>query len=220
MILKSLKPLVQMSFYILLWMTWLRIVLFLYNIYPEHGIPSDLAASLFAGFRFDLLVLGFAWIPIWVLYWFFHFLGRVSQVSGLFKAYFFLIVLGTTLLTIVDFYWFNARTVRMTFETLSPDGFWAVADQATNWRLWSAIPLIVLPGFVLGLLSLWKMNIADYSEKPMKVLLNFIFSLLIVASAARGTWTAHHLELADAQVSSFRALNELALNPWWNLDKF
>ncbi len=220
MILKSLKPMVQTSFYILLWMSWLRLVLFLYNIYPDHGIPSDLAASMFAGFRFDLLVLGFAWIPVWFLYWIFHLLGRASQISGLLKFYFVILILGTLFLSVVDLYWFNTRAVRMTFEALSPDGFWAVADQATNWRLLSAMPLMALPGLFLFLWTIWKMKVVDYSEKMTKVLLNFVFSFLIVASAARGTWTAHHLELADAQVSSFRLLNELALNPWWNLDKF
>ena len=217
--LKSLKPLVQISFYLLIWMSWLRIVLFLYTIFPESGIPTDLAMSLFAGLRFDLLVLGFIWIPIWFSYWIFYLLGRVSQISGLFKFYWVLVILITTSLAVIDFYWFTAKYLRMNYEVLSSDGFWIIAEQAANTKYLTALPLIILPALALLIYTILKFYLVDYSEKPTKVILNLIFSFLIVASAARGTWTAHHLEWQDSQVSDTQSLNELALNPLWNLDK-
>lgn len=217
--LKNLQPLVRTSFFLLLWMSWLRLVLFLYTIYPDQGLPEDLAMALFTGFRFDLLVLGFIWIPIWVLFWSSYFFGRISQISGLLKIYMGFVILTIAVLSVFNFYWFRAKAVTMNYLALSQDGVWAIVDNLGDLRLMSSLPLMILPGFFLFLFTIWKQNITDYSEKRLKVLLNLFFSLLIVASCARGTWTAHHLELQHAQISTNKTLNQLVLNPLWNLDK-
>jgi hypothetical protein len=218
----SLKPLVKTSFFILLWMSWLRLVLFFYNIYPDHGFHQDLAASLFTGARFDLLVLGFAWIPVFVFYWIFYFLGGLAKASKGFKSYFLFLILLISLLSVLDLFWFHSKGMRLNYLALSEDGFWAVADKAADFRLVSAIPLMLLPGLIIFLTTLWKLNIADTEPSARvseKVMLNLVLSFIVVASAARGTWTAHHLEWAHAQVSNLKLLNELSINPLWNLDK-
>ncbi|MBK7960209.1 MAG: hypothetical protein IPK04_02680 [Bdellovibrionales bacterium] len=50
-------------------------------------------------------------------------------------------------------------------------------------------------------------------------IVRILFPLMTVAFFARGTLSAHHLELQHSEISDHPVLNELVLNPIWTMDK-
>jgi hypothetical protein len=92
--------------------------------------------------------------------------------------------------------------------------------------------LLLLIGIVLltsGMKVIWRsrylkpngffMKEAGRGPAPLLIFLRYVIPVLLVAGAARGTWTAHHLEKADSEISAWENVNELALNAVWAWDK-
>lgn len=214
----------QNSFWILIWLSWVRLIVFSYSVFPDHGWHKDVAKAFFAGFRFDLLVLGFLWIPLFFIFWIFYFSDFLPRVQNFLKAYFVIIVISLGFISIYDYAWFDIYKIRMTATSFNEAGFWSFIESFLKISQLSAMALILAPMVVLIFFILTQKLVTSKSSKlrPHKRILEFpqvLLSFLLIASAARGTWTAHHLNIEHAQVSELAILNQLALSPVWNLDK-
>lgn len=221
--LQLLKCLLKPTFLILIWMTFLRLLLTAAFFYPKIGMHSDLPAAFWAGFRFDFLVLGFAWIPIVAITWLWALAFPPRKLFFLWKIYFVVAVLLTFDLSWMDFFWTAVTSSRLNHEFFSADSKqildegWKLLGPTKSWIATFGMGLSSL-GLVLYLHEL-KLK-KDYSMPPIwKVTLQALLSFLFVAFAARGTWTPHHLNIEHAQVSENPLLNQIPLNPLWNLDK-
>lgn len=218
-----LKILLKPTLLILIWMSLLRALLFAAVFYSKLGFHADLGTAFFAGFRFDLLVLGFAWIPVVTLTWLWALWWSPRKLLFLFKIYFVVLVLLLFDLAWLDLFWTAVTSFRLNHEFFLADSK-AILDQ--GWKLLGAsrswISTLGMGFSSLALVLMihsvkWK---STYTATPKALLiLKMFLSFFLVASAARGTWTAHHLNIEHAQVSSQPLVNQIPLNAAWNLDK-
>jgi hypothetical protein len=218
-----LKVLLKPTLLILGWMSILRLLLFIAVFYPEVGMHADLPAAFLMGLRFDLLVLGFLWIPIVVLTWVWTIALPPRKLLMFWKIYLVLAVLAIFDLSWMDFFWTAVSRTRLNHESFSADTRlildqgWKLLGESKPWIATIAMGLSSL-GLVLVIYEVKFKN--SYSATPKaKLALQVAVSILLVGLAARGTWTPHHLALEHAQVSSNPMINQLPLNPLWNLDK-
>lgn len=218
-----LKILLKPTLLILCWMSALRALLFAAVIHSQTGFHPDLGAAFFAGFRFDLLVLGFIWIPVVVLIWLWALAFSPRKLFFPAKIYFVVIVLLIFDLSWMDLFWTSVTSFRMNSEFFQADTQvildqgWKVLGTRKSWISTLGMGLSSL-GVVLYIHGLkWKS--AYSATPPMKLAFHIFLSFFLVAFAARGTWTAHHLNIEHAQVSKEPLINQLVLNAPWNLDK-
>ncbi|MGZ3769422.1 MAG: hypothetical protein ACXVCP_12935 [Bdellovibrio sp.] len=190
---------------------------------------ADIISAFIVGFRFDLLVLGFLFIPIYFVVLAQAFLERWPQI--MFTAYKFYFA-GAWLLicfsTFIDFFYFARYGHRMRFaEYMSwtpevfNDQFRALpANQA--W-IFSAITFML---FSLGYMLIkaikcgyWKDEFSPRYGSKFEVMWRILLPLFLIALAARGTIEPHHLALEHSEVSRNKVINEMALNAVWCFDK-
>lgn len=182
---------------------------------------------LFQGFRFDLLVWGFFWIPIFVLFWptFLLFSKSKFYVRWAFefiRFYFGLIVSFVAVLSILDFDFFSRNLERITYFD------WRLQGTNISWNQ----PMLSFGAFtVIGYLAILflvfffevdkskakQSKISSFFERRMYLFC--LLQFLLIALAARGTLTPHHLNIEHSLVSADPVLNELVLNSVWNWDK-
>lgn len=65
----------------------------------------------------------------------------------------------------------------------------------------------------------WKDWASPLRPKTLEKSLRVLLPAVLIALAARGTISAHHLRYEDSQVSFTEAINEMALNAPWCFDK-
>lgn len=195
---------------------------------PNAG-GIEIFQSFVAGLRFDLLILGFIFIPVALgLLIQSYFLMWSQGLLFLYKIYFFVVWFLICLLNFFDFSFFIASKSRMRFQDYSQ-----IHSDWLEQHLWGpqvlerlafiALTLIVL-AIGLGLASNvrfgnWKDEVSPDMGTHREVFLRILLPLLGVALAARGTVEPKHLGLEHSEVSSEQAVNEMALNPIWCFDK-
>lgn len=218
-----LKALLKPTLLILVWMTLLRLLLYVTLFTKQLGIHPDLGKALFAGFRFDLCVLGFLWIPIVVITWLSAFFTSPRKLFFAWKLYFVVIILLTFDLYWMDLFWTAVSNARLNSEFFTADSRvildqgWKIVGNQKAWICTLAMGISSL-GLVLWLYGL---KIKKTYDLPNRAQLagEILLSVFLVAFAARGTWTPHHINIEHAQVSSEPLMNQIPLNPLWNLDK-
>jgi hypothetical protein len=221
--LQLLKSLLKPTLLILLWMTVLRLLLYAAVYEPKIGMHPDLAAAFFAGFRFDLLVLGFAWIPIVVFTWLWALAMPPRKLLLVWKLYLVICILAVFDFSWLDFFWTAVAGARINHEFFTSDSKqvldegWKILGAGRAWIVTLGMGLSSL-GLVIYVYDL-KLKKSYSIPSRAKVICMAIASVFLVALAARGTWTAHHLNIEHAQVSENPIVNQIPLNPIWNLDK-
>lgn len=225
--LQILRALIKPTFVILLWMSALRALIFVGVYSNQIGWHSDLPAAFFAGFRFDLLIMGFFWIPIVLITWAIAMFASPRKLFSWWRVY-----LAISVLFIFDLYWMDllwtaGKNFRLNHEFM--DASRQVAMD-TGWTALGRSRAMVFTASMavssLGLLFLiyWT-PLKEFKKKlsSQALIVWAIFSVFAVAFAARGTFTPHHLNIEHAQVSQDPEkgplINQLPLNPVWNMDK-
>lgn len=227
---------VFMNFFSLMAMWTLLLSLFrlnfyflsVYHAYP-HASIIELIHAFWAGLRFDILVLGFISIPFYlvvvlmgVLMWWPRFMWFFM------KSYLFLIWISISVLMLFDFFYFARHGRHLRWEQYQSwdwdlAGGWILALEPT--RRWMYIGVWIFIS-IAGLLALrylkyknWKDWVSPQKPGLFEKTRRILVPALLIALAARGTISAHHLRYEDSQVSFVEAINEMALNPMWCLDK-
>lgn len=185
--------------------------------------------SFFAGLRFDLLILGFIFVPVGLcLLVQSYFLMWAQGLLILYKVYFFAVWLAICLLNLVDFLFFLSEKKRMRFDDyqlINWDWIQSRVSAAPNLELF-AFTIMTLILLVIGLAIIvnvrwgyWKDRFSPDLGTKTEILWRLVLPLLGVALAARGTVEEKHLNIEHSQVSSEVPVNEMALNPIWCFDK-
>ena len=189
----------------------------------------EIFLSFIAGLRFDLLILGFIFIPVAVgLLFQSYFLLWARGLLLFYKIYFFLIWTVICVLNFLDFSFFISQKKRMRFEDYSLVNWdWMqqhiFAPPALE-RIVFFVLILVLLLIGLGMVSNikfgnWKDQVSPDVGTRREVFFRILLPLLGVALAARGTVEEKHLNIEHSQVSTEQSLNEMALNPIWCFDK-
>jgi hypothetical protein len=183
---------------------------------------GTLLNAFFTGIRFDLLVLGFLLIPIVTLFAMIC-LSPLTDftLKKIIKTYLSVVwvIIVTSSFISLPFYIMKERHFRYGLD--KNIFIWPLVD-ITTFALMAGIFILIL---LAGLKTVWKRNIRGksvfWSRFPsiLQVLLNFLIPLLVVALAARGTVSPHHLEKAHSEISPWPHVNELVLNSVWCIDK-
>lgn len=215
----------------IVFMTLFRINLYFLSVF--HATPDavfvEVAQSFFAGFRFDLLVMGFFFIPVYIILMIQAYLERWPPSMFLFhKLYFAGVWLLICTLTFVDYFYFARHGTRMRFSdymSWSPEVWIEQSRGLQQNQVWIFCIITVLL-FVLGYTLVknikfgnWKDEYSPMGGSKFEVSWRILLPLLLVALAARGTVEPHHLALEHSEVSNITAINEMALNAVWCFDK-
>lgn len=169
----------------------------------------------FQGARFDLLVFGFFLLPVALMLELSALLGIWSKIERHWGRYW---CMGCWIIWSVLSFFGGLHFVRTgrfwTLVDLKETGLPVFVQSESIWSF-TAIMVGVL---IVGILSVMKMEIPEFVEGVSKKLL--LIPLLVTGLCARGTVTAHHLRKEDSFITSHDSLNELALNPAWQFDKY
>ncbi|MDG0817260.1 LTA synthase family protein [Bdellovibrio svalbardensis] len=223
--------LLKLSIAMIFFMTLFRMNLFFLNVYyvlPELN-PGEIMQSFIAGLRFDILVFGFLFIPIYFLVLLQATLEKwPPNFFFVYKTYFGLAWIAICSLTFVDFFFFAHHGKRMRFAEYSGWSPEVTFEQAqtlpiNQWIVFTVISIVLL---VLGHMLIkslkfgeWKDEYSPHPARRGEVLLRILIPLILIVLAARGSVMPHHLALEHSEVSNSKELNEMALNAVWCFDK-
>lgn len=232
------KKLLVFNSSVLFAMTLQRLVLFLVVVrHWTFGTSSSVLADVFvAGVRFDLCVLGFMNIPVIFLTWWIctdRMINTKNVVLKAIRKWSLWIYLGLTTLVIhvlamLDLMYFATSGHRWTYFDWQESGLEFFSVVASRWGglftggiiaffllLWIFRSL-----FILFRVQLHTVEVAKENQNfGIELLRGVILPLFLVALAARGTISAHHLNIEHSEISPIHGLNQLALSPAWAFDK-
>jgi hypothetical protein len=216
-----------------------RLVLFLivvrHWIFGADGLT--IASSFINGARFDLCVLGFINIPVLFITWAISsdfFVNTSSKSLQFLRKWILGIYLGLATLAIhvlglFDMMFFAANSHRWTNYDWHESGFSFFSKVSSAWGglfTFGVICMFLILWISRCVFTLYKLYFQGQPEngrlgKSRVVLLmtGFLLPIFILASAARGTWTPHHLNIEHSEVSQIQALNQMTLSPIWAFDK-
>jgi hypothetical protein len=189
---------------------------------------------LFNGLRFDALILGFVYLPLYFLSWVFS----LRWIAIYLKFTWLIIVI----LNFINLHFFMKHgTHRYWSDHLVLEGY--VSDAKSWWINESLVTALVLILIYLLIFGIGHKTVSDLMlaekpdelrneqsdeaennprlrfEAPLRNGLKSILVLCLLALMARGSLFKHHLRREDSEVTSSSALNEIVLNPLWTLDK-
>lgn len=228
---KVFVKLLKLSIAMIFFMTLFRMNLFFLHVYyvlPELN-PGEIMESFLAGVRFDILIFGFLFIPIYFAVILQAVLEKwPTKLFYAYKTYFGIAWISICALTFVDFFYFVHHGKRMRFEDYmgwSPEITFEQAKtlQINQWIVFVVISAVLL---VLGHMLIkslkfgeWKDEYSPHPASRGEVFIRILLPLILIVLAARGSVMAHHLALEHSEVSNSKELNEMALNAVWCFDK-
>tara|TARA_B110001454_G_C12723266_1_gene436119 strand:- start:37735 stop:38436 length:702 start_codon:yes stop_codon:yes gene_type:complete len=214
-------------FFLLFLIPFLVIRLYFYFNYffaANEFVIWDFLRMLFWGLRFDLCVIGFLLIPVFLLY-LVSYNQRLrticSVIIQLYKA-FVLVAIFVVLHLNIPFlaknapfdipYWMHWPDYRSLFFLDCRVCYWDLDYQSTLHPLQIVSSLIMLL-ILFSLVSQWKY----FSDKlnPKREVLFFV----LLALMARGKVGEHHLRYEDSVWHKNPLINTLSNNPLWLIDK-
>lgn len=206
----------------------MSLIRFIYYHLAKPGMSyvtrEEVYKAFLVGVRFDLLVLGFVFIPVVLV-------GALMMMAGTddFKVNKVLkVYLSTTwALVVLNAFWsLPYYLIKGRHFRWEADGFnflWPRFDSFTE------VLVVLIFGFLVAspIKSIWRRNYLlthDWhwfgsQDARWQIPLRIIIPILLVGLAARGTVTPRHLEKAHAEISKWENINELALNATWCFDK-
>ncbi len=177
--------------------------------------------AFFIGFRFDLLVVGFIFIPIVLMgtLWF-VFGGSETLFIKILKLYFsvtWLLILASSAISLPH-YMKEGRHFRWA------DPIYSLKLDSTTFVL---LALIFFFMMATVLKTLWKHFEDPYPQilidlkipGKSEVVIRFIVPILALILASRGSFGPQHLGKEDAQISPWESVNELSVNSVWCINK-
>ncbi|WP_295898736.1 hypothetical protein [uncultured Bdellovibrio sp.] len=215
----------------ILFMTLFRLNLYFLSVF--HATPdavfTEIAQSFIAGFRFDLLIFGFLFIPLYFVVIFQAFTERWPRsMFAAYKVYFVGVWFLICSLTFIDYFHFARHGVRMRFNDYmawTPDVLFEQARGLQQNQVW-IFCIITVMLFSLGYMLTksikfgeWKDEYSPLPGSKLETVLRILLPLIVIVLAARGTVEPHHLALEHSEVSTIKAINEMALNAVWCFDK-
>lgn len=219
----GLKLFAKLTLAILGWLSFFRLVLFTFVLNQNKFPLAETLLAFWMGFRFDLLVLGFLWIPFVFIVWLTPLRWSPKKLLPYFKFYWLVQIFLMFNLSWMDIFWTGQFHSRLNDSFKFPE---SMADLSLAWEkmgyfdsILSTALMGVATVFLLHYLVNLELKKTFETPSHQKTLVRVLLSLLFVAFAARGTLTPHHLELAHAQISNDPLLNQLPLNAMWNMDK-
>lgn len=212
-------------------MTLFRMNLYFLSVF--HATPNaafvEIAQSFFAGFRFDLLIFGFIFLPVYFLLMLQAFTQKWPKaLFVLYKLYFVAVWFAICALTYMDFFHFAKFGQRMRFAEYSQWNFesWLQQFQSMPTNQSWIFTVITVLLFSLGYMLIKSLKFGDWKDEyspqaggKIEIVLRILLPLIVIVLAARGTVEAHHLALEHSEVSLDKVINEMALNAPWCLDK-
>lgn len=202
-----------------------RIYIYFNYYFSSHDFQwADFFWMLVLGFRFDLCVIGFLLIPIYLLYWVAYIPKLRTFAYLIAQAYKLLALLVTFLIfhfnipfisknTPFDLpYWMHWPDYKSMLFLDCTTCFWDYDYMSTVYPLQivsGVMFLIVVFGFFSG----WNF----FSEKMSFKREILIFSALVLM--ARGKVGQHHLRYEDSIWHKDALINTLSNNPLWLMDK-
>lgn len=215
----------------IIFMTLFRLNLYFLSVF--HATPKvslvEVLQSFLAGFRFDLLIFGFLFIPI-------YFVILIQTISEkwprsmfvVYKVYFTVVWFLICAMTFVDYFYFALHGARMRFNEYlewTPQVLMSQAQGMPSNQVW-IFSVITVMLFSLGYMLIkglrfgeWKDEYSPHGGSKLEIVLRLALPLIVIVLAARGTVEPHHLALEHSEVSDNKAINEMALNAVWCFDK-
>jgi hypothetical protein len=215
----------------LLAMSLTRFLIFFLSRVHFADVPVlETLMAFWIGFRFDLLILGFVLMPVALLHTAFGLLRFWPALTARFVLVYLsfvwaLLTLDASfeaLFFVINQRHANAVELFEASESLVTEAYSLMGS--TTLTMFLAIMVCLL---FLGVRGFFRQerrmtrNVEFPYEKvsTSELVLRLVAPLFFVALAARGTVTAHHLEKAHSQFSSWDIANQLALNSAWVSDK-
>lgn len=220
-------------------MTLQRMVLFLvvvrHWLFGADGLT--VAMSFINGARFDLCVLGFINIPVLFIVWGIStdfMVNTSNRFMQFLRRWILWIYLGVTTLTIhalglLDMMFFAANNHRWTYYDWQASGFSFIEKVFNAWGAlftFGVVALFLMLWIFRCLFTLYKVQLHSVAAKGSTqkslmalVVTGILIPFIVTALAARGTWTAHHINMEHSQISAIHALNQMTLSPVWAFDK-
>ena len=199
-----------------------HLVLFTVCIQHKTGFNQQVIEAFIAGTRFDILILGFFWIPVFFWAWG---MALAHKTQWIFQPIRFYWVMSWVLFffyQVADLFFTASRGYRINYESKNLDIAKLFIDGThamTGFRtVFAVIALLIVFVAVLRRMIALK-ELALPPKWKGQIAFKILFSLFAVALAARGTVTAHHLNIEHSVVSSSKEINQIPLNPIWNSDK-
>lgn len=210
------------SLFMAIGLTLFRLVVYMTCFQHRTGFSGEVIQAFFAGIRFDLLILGFFWIPAWFWLWAMAVSKKPNWIFQPLRFYWSMSWLLYFLFQLCDLFFTAAHGYRLNKESSQIDVGQMVLH---GWQeLGSLRAIFAVVALAIVYVAVFR-RMVKLTELPAKetgkaqIAFKMIFSLLAVALAARGTVTAHHLNIEHAIVSSSNEINQISLNPVWNSDK-
>ncbi len=207
---------------LLILMSLIRLMFFFLSAASFEIIEQNVIwQAFFVGLRFDLLVIGFVFIPVVLVVPIWLILGGSESLCIKFLKLFFsltwiLIILSSAVS--LPHYISEGRHFR-----------WLDPIYRPNLDVVSMILVSLIFLFMMAsvLRSVWKYfeylfpTILKRTGLPafLEVFVRILGPILLVILAARGSVGAHHLEKEDSQISVWENVNELGLNSLWCINK-
>ncbi|WII72111.1 hypothetical protein QJS83_16740 [Bdellovibrio sp. 22V] len=215
----------------IVFMSLFRLNLYFLSVF--HATPDadvvEIAHSFLAGFRFDLLIFGFLFIPLYFVLMIQAFTESWPKTLFVFyKGYFIVVWFLICVLNFVDFFHFSRYGVRMRFQDYIGWNLDTLVEQAKLLQpnqvwIFSIITVLLFSlGYTLTKslkFGEWKDEYSPQKGSKLEVALRVLLPLIVIILAARGTVEPHHLALEHSEVSNTKAINEMALNAVWCFDK-
>lgn len=220
-----------LSLAMIFFMTLFRMNLYFLSVFHATADVSysEVMSSFVVGFRFDLLIFGFLFIPLYFSIMAQAFSERWPRFMFItYKFYFVIVWFLICLLTYMDFLFFVRHGRRMRFAeymSWTPESLLVQFNSLPSNQTWIFTTLTLLLfslGYTLtkGLkFGQWKDEFSPRYGSKFEVIWRVLLPLVLIALAARGTVEPHHLALEHSEVSNNKAINEMALNAVWCFDK-
>lgn len=200
----------------------------IYHAVPE-AVPMDILLSFISGMRFDLSLLAWMLLPLvlmMIVQAFFEHWSKASfTIHKIYLSVFWFVACGIFLIDFAYFAHAGKRAGLDLYQNLTFEGLFLQIEALPRSNGWIFLGISVLL-LVLGLWLIWSLKFGSWKDEysPHKggmfeILYRIFYPLILIAIMAHGTYKVDSLSDADAQVSTFVPVNEMALNPLLNLSK-
>lgn len=203
----------------------IRLYFYFNYFFSSHDfVIQDFLKMMFWGLRFDLSVVGFLLLPIYVLYFISHIeilrrycylLGQIYKVSvlvGVFLVFHFNIAFLDTNVPFDVAYWMHWPDYRSIFFLDCKVCYWDY-DYLSSVRPMQIVNGLMLLLILFGIFSRW----AYFSDR-FNIKREVLF-FVALALMARGKIGKHHIRYEDSVWHSHPLINTLSNNPLWLIDK-
>ena len=222
---KVIQYWVKKLFISMLFMSFSRIVFLLFY-KPTINIPINYYfLSLFNGIRFDLSTIAYIILPIWVILFFSMFpIFReklYSKAKALIKYYIQLIILFSTIIIIFDIGFYYEFYTRINYLAIEYLNFIDITLKTIINQFPYNLFLAIIPIFIFFELrffnkKLSKTSLPLYSSIYQWAGYSFL-SLIILIIIMRGGFQSKPLNFSHSNISQYKFVNQLGINPMWNL---